>query len=855
MRRNAAKISLFIFIGIVFFGCETLKYVPADEQLLVDNEIIVNGEKETSEDVTNQLYQKPNSNILGYKLRLNLYNLANLKHDSTYNAKFVNNPEKYRRMSKILSAKQVNRLGQSFWYAGINDFLRETGEPPVIVSSKSAEKSARRLRSYYFNRGYFKVKTDFEIDSAGKQRAEVKYDVKLGDPYYIDTIKVTIDTKALDSMYNAQKSASLIKTGKKYMTADFENERNRITTQFRNNGVYQFQQNFITYDLDTISTGTLVNVNLKITDNTFRQGDSTVVEPFKIYKISRINIFTGYGLNKEKSKYADSVEYKDFNIYSRTKLKYRPKAITDAVFLSKNNLFADFRTTLTTRYLSNLRIFNYPTVQYEVDTNDTINSSLIANIFLTPKKKYGFTPTFDVTHSNIQPFGLAANSSVLIRNVFNGAETLELGLRGAIGTSKSFANPNDNFFNVSEYGFDGRLNFPRVLMFFGTEKIIPKSMIPSTAFNLGYAKQQNIGLDKENFTSSLVYIWTPKRNATGRFDLFNVQYVKNINIANYFRVYTSSYRTLTTIADSYSAPESYFFGSANGVRQLTIEDGTNTFIADVLGQNPSVLLSDADRKKVKSINERKRRLTEDNLIFASSISYSQTTKADLIDENFYAYRAKFESAGNILSLLSKIRSQKQNEIGNNTIFDVAYSQYLKGEGEFVKHWDFRRKKVVAIRAFAGLAVPYGNSNSIPFSRSYFAGGSNDNRAWQPYALGPGRTGAVNDFNEANLKLAFSTEFRFNYFGKLNGALFVDTGNIWNVLDNTTDEAAKFEGFKSLADAAVGSGFGFRYDLSFFVIRVDLGFKTYNPGAEGVKKWFRDYNFSNSVINLGINYPF
>ena len=146
-------------------------------------------------------------------------------------------------------------------------------------------------------------------------------------------------------------------------------------------------------------------------------------------------------------------------------------------------------------------------------------------------------------------------------------------------------------------------------------------------------------------------------------------------------------------------------------------------------------------------------------------------------------------------------------------------------------------------------------NNIPFSRSYFSGGSNDNRAWQPYSLGPGSSGATNDFNEANMKIAISGEFRFKILGSLKGALFADAGNIWNVLDNVADEKSTFTNLRDLKDIALGSGFGLRYDLSFFVIRFDLGFKTYNPANENSKRWFREYNFGHSVLNFGINYPF
>ncbi len=572
--------------------------------------------------------------------------------------------------------------------------------------------------------------------------------------------------------------------------------------------------------------------------------------PFKQYKISQVNIYTDATGSKIKPTINDSVTYNGYNLYATGKLKYRPKAITDAVFVSKGNLFSDIRTTVTSRYLSNLRVFNYPSIQYEVDPRDTIGNSLIANIYLVPRKKYSFGYSLDVTHSNIQDFGIQGTTSVTIRNVFNGAETLEIAARGNIGSSTSFANPNDTFFNVSEYGADMKLSFPRIVFPLKTEKIIPKNMIPVTTLSLGYAKQQNIGLDKENFTGAFSYNWNPKRFYSARFDLFNIQYVKNLFPENYFRVYSSSYGALNDIAQQYASGNPEYFNGDN----LEPERGTLNFINDALNTN-AFPLTPSQVRTVRSIEERRKRLTENNLIFASSLSYSRTTKTDLQDNDFYTFRTKIESAGNFLALVARLSKQLENQNGNNTIFDIEYSQYLKGEFEYIKHWDLSRKKVLAMRAFAGIAVPYGNSNSIPFSRSYFAGGSNDNRGWQSYSLGPGSSGGINDFNEANMKLAYSTELRFNLFGDLHSAIFVDVGNIWNVFDNIEDERYTFNGLHSLQDIAVGSGFGLRYDFNFFVVRLDVGFKTYDPAVTNGSRWFKDYNFGNSVLNIGINYPF
>ncbi len=855
MKKTSTKITAFILIAILICACNAVKRVPDGKLLLTKNEITVNDKTIKDENVFNQLYQKPNSTLLGYRLRLNLYNLANLNPDSTYQAKFTNNPEKFRRKSKWLSEKQVNRLGKSFWYHGIHDFLKKTGEPPVIIDKDRADKSLLRLKYYYFNDGFFNVNASYKIDTLSIKKGKIKYAITPGNAYFLDSLRTTILTPALDSLYESNKSNTFIKSGNQYKTEDFENEKNRITTHFRNNGAYYFQPNYVTFDIDTIKKVNQANINLMISNYSYQEQDSSRTEPFKIYKISDVNIYTDYSPNNNSIKITDSTTYKNFNLYSQNKLRYKPRAITNAIFITKGGLFADYKTVLTTRYLNNLKIFNYPSIQYEVDPRDSTAQSLIAKVYLTPRKKYSFGTTLDVTHSNIQDFGIGLSVSETIRNVFNGAETLELAARGNIGSSKDLANPKNNFFNVSEYGLDLKLNIPRIFMPFSTEKIIPKSMIPSTLITVGFAKQQNIGLDKENFTGALSYNWTPKRNNTARFDLFNTQFVRNLNPQNYFNVYGSSYSALNEISKEYNTNSSYYNNDID--KDLLIEEGTVGFTNDVLTGNANFLkpLEPADFQSVKSIEERRLRLTENDFILATSFTFSKTTKKDLTDNNFYLFKTKIESAGTILSAFAATTNQKKNSTGNYEIFNLEYSEYIKTEFDYIKHWDLSKEKIFAFRSFFGIAIPFGNSDYIPFSRSYFSGGSNDNRAWQPYGLGPGSSGALDDFNEANMKIAISGEYRFKILGSLKGALFADAGNIWNVLDNVEDEKSTFTQFKDLKDIALGTGFGLRYDLSFFVIRFDLGFKTYNPANETNKRWFREYNFANSVLNFGINYPF
>ncbi|WP_374174769.1 BamA/TamA family outer membrane protein [Flavobacterium tructae] len=853
MKKNSTKIIAFILIAIFICACNAVKRVPDGKNLLVKNTILVNGKSTNDETAFNQMYQKPNGTLLGYRLRLNLYNLANLNPDSTYKAKFKNNPGLYERQSKLLSAKQVDRLGQSFMYKGIHEFLKSTGEAPVIIDTAKTKKTLLRLKYYYFNNGFFKVATDYNIDSVGRKKAKVNYNITTGPAYTLDTIKTKIMTPALDSLYRVNPDPSALKSGKQYKTVDFEEEKNRLTTYFRNHGAYYFQPTYVTFDIDTIGKKDKANVTLIVNNNNIQGRDSSRTEPFKLYKISDVNIYTDYSATNAKNKITDSTTYNNFNLYSYKKLKYRPRAITDAVFITKGSTFSDTRTTLSSRYLNNLKIFNYPSIQYTVDKRDSTAQSLIANVYLTPRKKYSFGATFDVTHSNIQDFGIGASISETIRNVFNRAETLEISTRLNLGSSRDMANPNNNFFNVSEYGLDLKLNFPRILLPFGTEKIIPKRMIPSTSVAAGFSKQRNIGLDKENFTGGIAYNWSPKRGNTAKLELLNAQFVRNLNPDNYFNVYRTSYRELNNIGTIYNKNEDYY--NSPDDRNLSIPKGTTGFTNDVLSPNSTLVLPDQDYKDVKSIEERRIRLTENDFILATSYTFTKTTKKDLADNTFYQFKTKIESAGTLLSAISNIGNFQKNDKGNYEIFNLEYSEYIKTEFDYIKHWDFGKEKVLAVRTFFGIAVPFGNSNYIPFSRSYYAGGSNDNRAWQPYALGPGSTNAANDFNEANMKIAMSAELRFKIFGAVKGAIFADAGNIWNVLDNVIDEKAKFSGVNDLAEIALGTGFGLRYDLSFFVIRLDMGFKTYNPAHEKGDRWFKEYNFGHSVLNFGINYPF
>ena len=848
MKKYLPKIALLFLTVSIFFSCSIVRNVSDGNQLLTKNEILVNEEVVNTEITDGILLQKPNSKFFGFPLRLSLYNLAKKNPDSSYSNWLNRKPNRKENLARLLSAKQVDRLGKSFFVSGFSNFLKKTGEKPVVIDPKKTDKTIERFKIYYFNQGYFNSKIETAIDSVGNKKGKLTYKITTGEATYLDSISRYIETPELDELFTQTEKQSKIKKGNRFKQLDFEEERNRITKEFRNNGVYHFQVNHVKYDIITFDTINKINAELIIEDRDVKKGDSLIKTPFKIYSISDVNIYTVNPSKKDLDKFRDSVTYKNYNIYSDGKLNYKPKALTNAIFIEKGNLFSDNDRTLTSRSISNLKTFNFPNIEYIEDPND--ENGLIANIYLIPRKKYSWSPSIDVTYSNIINFGISGSMSATWRNLFKGAEILELSTRGQIGSSKDFANPNDRFFNISEIGADAKITFPRIFFPLNTKKLIKKEMLPSTQMSVGLTRQRNIGLDKSNFNGVIGYNWVPKENVSSRFDLLNIQYVQNLNVGNYFNVYTSSYDRLNDLAQIYNTNINYVDTNGN----LT-SPGAVAFIEDVISGGTSLAPSDNDYQSIRSIGERRKRLIENNLIISSSFTYNMTTKKGFVDNNFYSIKGKIETAGNLASLIAKQVNEPLSENSRETLLGVEYAQYFKTEFEYIKHWSLGRQKVFAIRNFAGIAIPYGNANSIPFSRSYFAGGSNDNRGWQAYTLGPGKSGAINDFNEANFKIAFSGEYRTRLFGNLHGALFVDMGNIWNFSDNVDDEDYIFDGFKSLKDIAIGSGFGFRYDFNYFVFRLDFGYKTYNPAKEQKERWLRDLNFSRTVLNFGINYPF
>ena len=865
LTQTLTKILLFSGFLILLNSCNAVKRVGEDEYLLTDNEVVVDDENIKDSKVLSQLVQKPNPRVLGIPFGIFVYNFGDPQPDSTFQKWLQKNPKREERLVRFLSRKQVTELGNS--YRGINNWFTRNGSAPVIIDPEKTEKSLDRLERYYASFGWLNTKGTYEIvPSENKaKRAKVVYNLKKFRPYIIDSIKHDISSPVVDSLFQRTIASSFIKKGNQFANNDFVNEVDRLTIQLRNSGLYYFDQDYISFEADTVDTGHKANITYIIPDRKIVVAtDSTRTEPFKVHTINEVRIVTDFTYENRNKILSDSAVYEGYKLYSYDKLQFRPKAITDAISITPNNIFKDIDRTLTYTQLSDLRIFKYPNISYIEDPADTTGTGLIANILLTPRKKYTLGLDFDVIPipSPIQQFGMGFSTTFLIRNVFRGAETLEISARGAVGSSKDAADSESTFFNISDVGTDVKLSFPTILFPINTESIIKKYMSPSTSISFGINAQNNIGLDRQNFNGIFSYRWKPSNIKTYNLEFANVQYVRNLNTDNFFNVYRNTYDILNEVAQQTEAgtpgtinPD-YYTVNDDGDLFLDIPSGADNFIRDV--QDGTIVLNDLTTNNteiVNTVDERRDRLTENNLIFATNFQWLRDSRENIFDNNFSRLRWKVEAAGNLLSTISDLAGLDQDEDGNYKAFGVVFSQYVKFEADYIRHWELSPGNIFAIRMFGGMAAPYGNSNSIPFVRSYFAGGANDNRGWRAYDLGPGSSGSLDEFNEANLKIALNAEYRYTLIGDFKGAFFVDAGNIWNVFDNVDDPESRFDGISDLGELGIATGFGARYDFGFFVLRLDVGFKTHNPALPEGERWFKEYNFANAVYNIGINYPF
>jgi len=832
-----AKILVFLICITAMISCDATKHVPEGSYLLDKNQLIVNENKLSDPEVISYLRQKPNTKILGFPFSLHLYNLGNPNYDQNFEKWLDKNPKKKQRFINFFSEKQVTAMGNSL--NGLNDWFLKNGNEPVISDSLQIIRSVNSLIAYYRYKGYFDVEVQSETKKKKNQKIDVNYHITTFDPYFIDSISTAISSPVLDSLYQLNKEKSFIVSGKKFDIQDFENEATRLENLFRNSGVYNYRNQKDLFEIDSFSSSSVKNVKLRIPDFQVTQGDSTFYTPYTIKKIKKVEIITDFSFNNKEEAYQDSAVYNGYHFYALNKLQHNPKYLSNAIVIQPNGVYKDTERDLTRDYLRQLQNFKSININY-IENDD---GTLTAKIILTPIKKRSLGFDVDFTTSNVKPFGVLGKFSWMDRNMFKGAEILELSFQGSFLNADRDFSDNSRFFNAWELGTSANLTIPRIWFPFNTNKIIPKRMTPKTNFSLSLNVQRNIGLDRRNLTGGLGYSWKSSKTTDHKFELLNIQYIENLRLDKYFDIFSSEEQKL--IDASEVIPD-----VINPSDPLS---NPLAYIDYVLDPSQGFETSQPEEfNSIQRVKERRDILIEDVLVPVMSYTFNYTNRESFTDQSFSAITARLVSAGNITTLFLKQPSSGEKK----EIFGLPVAQYIKPEFEYKKYWSVGLGNSLVYRGFVGAAIPLGNSTDIPFSRSYRAGGSNDIRAWGTFNLGPGSSANNLEFNTGTFKVTTNLEYRFNVLNSLNSALFIDAGNIWDITNtNISTSEGKLKGLSSIKEIAVGSGFGLRYDLSFLVFRFDVGFKTYEPYLQSSRRWFKNFNFSHAVYNIGINYPF
>ncbi len=825
------KTSFYFLLSIFLVSCNSTKHVAEDEHMLKQNYFFIDSVQTNASELQKYVLQKPNPRFLGLPLGLYFHNIGNHDKPKTPSEWGKKNPRSYNIVKTIFSEKQSIAYATSF--INLNkSFLKYKG--PEIINNLKIKRTADNLWAYYKTQGYFKSEVTSSINRGTlNKKGTVTYHILKGKPTVLDSVNIKITSPILDSIYNVSALETLLKTGNQYKDQTFRNEADNVVKLYRNNGIYHFTESALSFYVDSTRTDYKTNVDFLISsDRLIEQNGQYIEKPFKVHTVKEINVITDYSFAKKDSPIKDSISYRGINFLAHNKIKYNPKYLSESIFLKPGGIYKDTLRNLTRTHLKSLKNFKSTNIKFTPISGT--DDELRMDIFLAPLEKYTLGFETELTHSNIRNIGASAKFSIINKNAFKGAELLKASLLG------SWFNSNNG--PGLEVGGDISLEIPRFIAPFGLSKFVPKEMSPRTLFSVGSSFQKNIGLDRQTLTFLADYKWQFNSKKTVQLEILNTQYVKNLNVDSFFTIYSSEFDNLNSVAKVY-------YNDTNKILELPNE--AISFMNTVANDTNFQSSNSEGYNTASNILNRYNIITSDFLIPTIAYSFTYNSQSDFKDNNFSFFKIRIANSGNILGLLSN----NTNANNKKTFLKIPLAQYFKTDIEYKKFWNVgTNNSVIGIRTFLGAIITYDNSD-VPFTKSYFAGGSNDIRAWQTYELGPGSRNTGLEYNVGSLKFLTSTEYRFDVFSKLKGALFVDAGNIWDISGASfVDEEAKFKDLSSLKNIAIGSGFGARLDFNFLILRLDVGFKTYEPYLND-NKWFKNYNFANAAYQIGINYPF
>lgn len=684
-----------------------------------------------------------------------------------------------------------------------HNWLREIGEPPVIFNPDEARQTTDQIKTYVASKGYFDGKV---ADSTKTENREttVFYNVDLLPAYTIRNINFEITDPDIRTLFYFDSVNCLIKRGKAYDEDILASERTRFERFIRDRGFYAFSSEYISFQIDSTIGNRQVNIFYNIGSQTVTDVYNRIsYVPHSTYNVRDIYIYPDYDpaaaleqgdayLNK-----LDTILYKGYYFITPNEtpeIKY--DLILQALYLKPATAYSLTNEEQTKSHLMSLKVYRLVNITYHetgAPVDSTANRQLNSNIMLTLLTPQSYRIELEGTNSSGN-LGGALNLIYQHKNLFHGAEMFSVKLKGAYEALKD----TSRLRSTKELGFETNLRIPKFLIPFIKKEDFIKKYNPSTNILAAYNYQA--------------------------MPLFT--------------------RTLATATFGYS------WKAGNYQSHIV-----NPLLLNLIKLPPGSIDSAFAARIKSSFQEYSYR---DVMILGGGYSFIYNNQKIQKSSDYWFLRINFETAGNMIALTEKLSGSKKTD-GFYKFLGQAYAQYVRTDFDLRYNYTFSTERSIVYRAFVGLGIPYGNSKAIPFEKQYFGGGANSIRAWQVRSLGPGSYDPpeASFLNQtADIKLEFNAEYRYKLFWILDGALFLDAGNIWSYNNDPARPGTQFSLTKFYKDFAIGTGTGFRFDFQFVIARVDIGMKLRDPRpGEGWILGSRPYTRKDFALVLGIGYPF
>ena len=698
------------------------------------------------------------------------------------------------------NGKLLGLIRLKLWLYNVGIFKNSLGEPPVLLQAVAPDRVVDRMRAYLESKGYFWTDVHYTVEDEGST-ADIQYTVDIRSPYRINGITVKGDSSALVEAIRSTMGKTILAAGEQYEVTKLKEERDRIDAALKEMGYFYFSPDFIVFQADSTAGNKTVDLSLHVKKD-------MPAEASRVYSIGNIYIYSDYSLNRDSVAIplGDTLSVGGC-YYIDLENKFKPQAIIRSVFFKKGVVYSRKNHDLTLNRLMNLGVFKFANIRF-IEKDSAGIPFLEPHIYLTPLPMKTLRFELDGVSQSNNLAGPVLKSSFRNRNLFGGAElftlTFEAGVSVPVGGGQTGG-------NSYELGSRGELDLPKFIIPFGLDND-SSLFVPKTRLGLGVSLLHRL-LYYQLFSTdaSFAYIWKQSANTEQSLSPLSITFAHLTNRTQIFN--------------------------------------------DLLSSNPFLK---------NSFNEQ--------FIIGQTYSYTYNNQLEKERKNHLYFKGSIDLSGNVVGLVQSLFTRHTATPETPyTLFGTPYSEYYKFDIDLRKYFNANDQGAsFANRLIVGIGFPYGNSTSLPYVKQFYIGGTNSVRAFVAGGLGPGSykipdSAASNSFIDqaGDIKLEANSEYRFPLISVLKGAVFVDAGNIWLMRADSSRPGSQFSSSTFLNEIAVGTGFGLRVDLSFFILRADLAFPLRVPSLPVNERWVMNkinvgspsWRKNNLALNIAIGYPF